>query len=371
MIDLEHGVVTVLLFFLVLGTLVLVHELGHFLTARALRVRVLEFGIGFPPRARVLRSRGETLYTLNWLPLGGFVKLDGEDGDRSSDRGSFASRSLLAQVTILVAGVAMNVVLGFLLFVLIAWQLSPVLGVQIPQDGVQADSPAAQAGLVPGDVLVGVDGQEFDIFSQDILTAIRSRVGQTIQLEIQHADGSLATITVTLRPQSQLDDTHGPLGIVSSQQHPFVEILTGRNNVRPLGDAIALGANETVTAGGLIVGALGGLVSGFATNPTAPPQASGPIGIAVQIGQVFFATGWSGLLFLAALLSVNLAVVNILPFPPLDGGRILVLVIKRLFRGRVSLRAEQLTYFVGFVFLFAFILWISGFDVARSLGFTQ
>lgn len=374
MTDLEHLVITVVLFFLVLGTLVLVHELGHFLSAKALEVRVLEFGIGFPPRARVLRSTGETLWTLNWLPLGGFVKLDGEDGDHSEDRGSFAGRWLPTQVGILVAGVVMNVVLGFVLFVLIAWQLSPVFGVVVPQNGVQPGSPAEQAGLVGGDILIGVNGRRFDIFADaDILTTIRNDIGQTIQLEVQHADGSDVTIPVTLRSASQVDDSHGPLGIFvpAGSGSSFEAVPTTFTGTHPLGEAIGLGAAETARAGGLIVGALGGLVAGFATNPTAPPAASGPIGIAYEIGQVFFSSGWAGLLFLAGLLSVNLAVVNILPFPPLDGGRILVLVIKRLARGQMSLRAEQLTYLVGFVFLFAFILWISGFDVARGLGLTQ
>src|SRR5262249_16132280 len=109
-------VVTLLLFFLILGLVVLVHELGHFLTARLAGVRVLEFGIGFPPRARVLRSQGETLYTLNWLPIGGFVKLAGEDGGDADDPRSFSVKPLPTRILILVAGVAMNFVLAFVIF---------------------------------------------------------------------------------------------------------------------------------------------------------------------------------------------------------------------------------------------------------------
>src|SRR6185436_15597030 len=110
---------------------------------------------------------------------------------------------------------------------------------------------------------------------------------------------------------------------------------------------------------------LGELVGGFITNPTAPPPASGPIGIAVSLADIFLGAGPVLTLFVAGILSVNLGVVNILPFPPLDGGRMAVLVVKRLFGRRVSLRAERLTYAVGMVFLLAFILWISGFDIAR------
>ena len=119
---------------------------------------------------------------------------------------------------------------------------------------------------------------------------------------------------------------------------------------------------------GLIVGGLGSLVNAIVTDPTAPPPVSGPIGIATQIGDVFFNAGPIFTLFVAGILSANLAVVNILPFPPLDGGRMLMITLKRIFGTRISVRAEQLTYLVGFVFLFAFIIWVSGFDIIRSLG---
>ena len=108
---LVFGLLAIVLFVVVLGGIVLVHELGHYLTAKALNVRVLEFGIGFPPRARVLRSKGETLWTLNWLPIGGFVRLEGEDGESADDPRSFAAKSLRARLAILVAGVAMNIAL--------------------------------------------------------------------------------------------------------------------------------------------------------------------------------------------------------------------------------------------------------------------
>jgi regulator of sigma E protease len=119
---------------------------------------------------------------------------------------------------------------------------------------------------------------------------------------------------------------------------------------------------------GLIVGGLGMLVNSIATDPTAAPPVSGPIGIATQIGEIFFEAGPIMTLYVAGILSANLAVVNILPFPPLDGGRMLMITLKRLFGRRISVRAEQLTYLVGFVFLFAFIIWVSGFDLVRTLG---
>jgi regulator of sigma E protease len=129
-----------------------------------------------------------------------------------------------------------------------------------------------------------------------------------------------------------------------------------------------VGAEQTARWMGLIVGGLGSLVNAIATDPTAPPPVSGPIGIAIQIGDIFFRAGPIFTLYVAAILSANLAVVNILPFPPLDGGRMLMITLKRIFGTRISMRAEQLTYLVGFAFLFAFIIWVSGFDLIRTLG---
>jgi regulator of sigma E protease len=364
--DLGRLLITILLFIVVLGTLVLVHELGHYLTAKAFRVRVLEFGIGFPPRAKVLRAGGETLWTLNWLPIGGFVKLEGEDGDNAADPRSFSAQSLPVRLTILVAGVVMNVVLAFVLFVGIAWFATPVAGVSVP--GVQADSPAERAGLVPGDAILKVNGQAYDLYSGGILAGIRSHAGETVTLTVRRADGTVEDLRATLRSQAEIDAQRGALGITATQDAPFESVFLDEYGSRPLPEALRIGVVELGRWGGLIVGGLADLVGGFITDPTAPPPAAGPIGIADQIGDVFFGAGWIMTLYVVALLSVNLAVVNILPFPPLDGGRMLMLTIKRFTGERVSLRAERLTYLVGFVFLFAFIIWITGFDIARQFG---
>ena len=132
--------------------------------------------------------------------------------------------------------------------------------------------------------------------------------------------------------------------------------------------ALRVGATQTAQWMGLIVGGLGLLVSSVAADPTAPPPVAGPVGIATQIGQIFFGAGPIMTLYVAGILSANLAVVNILPFPPLDGGRMLMITLKKVFGTRISVRAEQMTYLVGFVFLFAFIIWVTGFDLARAFG---
>jgi len=364
--DLGRVLITIALFLVALGVLVLVHELGHFLTAKAFRVRVHEFGFGFPPRARVIGTRWGTLWTLNWLlPLGGFVRLEGEDGDGASDPRSFSAQSLPARLAILVAGVVMNVVLALVIFVGIAWLATPVVGVTVPI--VQPDSPASRAGIVAGDAIVKVDGRGFDLYSVGILGGIRERAGETVTLTVRHADGTSDMLQVTLRDPEEATQ-RGALGISSTLEQPFQSVFVDEYVGRPLGDALRIGVMELGRWGGLIVGGLGELVRGFVEDPTAPPPAAGPIGIAAQIGDVFFGAGWIMTLYVVGLLSVNLAVVNVLPLPPFDGGRMLMITIKRFAGERISVRAEQLTYLVGFVFLFAFLIWITGFDIARQLG---
>jgi regulator of sigma E protease len=367
-------IITIVLFFLILGTLVVIHEFGHFVAARIAGVRVLEFGIGFPPRAKVLRSKGETLYTLNWLPIGGFVKLEGEDGDQSDDPRSFASQPLLIKLGILIAGVVMNLATAFVIFTLIAWIATPLHGIRFSE--VQPASPASTAGLRPGDAILAVNGNQYEFFGErNALDDLQANVGKPVTLTVQRANGTLETITVTLRPQSEIDasprdaagrPTKGPLGI-SGGTDGFQPVFYGSYG-RDLPAAIAIAGQQTVHWFGLILAGLGDLVGGFVNNPTAAPPVAGPIGIATQIGDIFFGAGPILTLFVMGILSANLALVNVLPFPPLDGGRMLMIVLKSIFGSRISLRAERLTYVVGFAFLMAFLIWVSGFDIVRILS---
>jgi regulator of sigma E protease len=357
-----QSLITIVLFILILGVLVLIHELGHFVTARLAGVRVLEFGVGFPPRARVLRNRGETLYTLNWLPIGGFVKLEGEDGDADDDPRSFTSQGLPTRLLILVAGVVMNVVLSFAIFSGIALGGDPTIGFRVGT--VQTDSPAAAAGLQSGDVVASIDGRYRGAFEgTSLLEDLRASAGETVRLGIEHPDGTASVVTVTLRSQAQIDQSHGALGI----ERPAAATTRGSIHYG-FGEALGVGAQRTVDALGLIVDGLGQLGDSIVNRPTEAPPVAGPVGIATQIGDVFWQLGPIITLYVAGILSANLAVVNILPFPPLDGGRMLVITLKRIVGERISLRAERLTYVVGFVFLFAFLIWITGFDIVRSLG---
>jgi len=376
-----QGAITIALFILILGGLVVIHEVGHFVLARLFRIRVLEFGIGFPPRAKVLRAKGETLYTLNWLPIGGFVRLDGEDGD-SEDPRSFAVQRLWKKLVVLLAGVGMNLVLAFVIFFGIAWLAAPQGGLTFAE--VQAASPAEAAGLEAGDTILAIDGTTFDLFpnpdaGRAAIGALRDRAGDTVTLTVKSDDGAVREVRATLRPLSVAAD-NGALGIRGAQL-----VFTGDYRGRDIVAAIGAGAAWTVAAFTLILNGLADLLASIVANPGQAPPVSGPVGIAVQVGDVFWQLGPIFTLYLAALLSANLALVNVLPFPPLDGGRMLVLMLKALFGagGRLlraagvrvngpsaatSLSVERLTYLVGFVFLFGFLIWITYFDIVRQVS---
>jgi regulator of sigma E protease len=401
--------VTITLFILVLGGLVLFHELGHFITARLARVRVLEFGIGFPPRAKSLGSGGVsaadtaaytkarddalaatrndeaaqesvletpetppgTVYTLNWLPIGGFVKLEDENGGDSIDPRSFGRARLPVKLVILVAGVVMNLLLALAIFTTIAWFATPTIGLKFAS--VEIGSPADAAGLDGGDAIVSLNGSGYDFFgSYDKASPIedlRANAGKVVTLGILRADGSREDVQATLRTQAELDAGKGALGIKAADGG-FEFVFLGEYTGRPFAQALSIGWSETMRWFGLILEGLGSLVGSVVSNPTAAPPVSGPVGIATSLGDTFRVSGPVMVLYVAGILSANLALVNILPFPPLDGGRMLVLMLKAIPRygKRISLRAEQLTYAIGFVALFTFLIWITVFDVARQFG---
>jgi regulator of sigma E protease len=371
------GIINVVLLLAILVLLVVLHELGHFLVARRARVRVHEFGIGFPPRAAVLHRGPETTYTLNWLPIGGFVRMEGEQGE-SVDPRAFVNQRLATRLVILVAGVVVNALVAWVIFTGIAAFADPVWQVRI--GAVQPGSPAEAAGLqggqqvdtivvegreVPiydatGDLIVAVDGQRFPVFES--LDATRSaplqylyeRPGQEVDLTVRRPDGSEEVVSATLRPAGQLDQ--GALGIA-------VQGLEREDVQNGLLDAAAIGLRRTVDAGTLILRG----VADFVTNLT-NPQVSGPIGIVGAVGVVRTELPPTFLIWLVGLLSANLAVINALPFPPLDGGRVAMAFIGAASRGRLRPETERLVYFTGFILLMALMVWITVFDIQRMGG---
>lgn len=369
MIEVLNALLNILIVLVVLVLLVVVHEFGHFVLARRAGVLVHEFGIGFPPRALVFHQGKDTAYTLNWLPLGGFVRLEGEDGG-SQDPRSFGRKPLPTQTAILLAGVAMNIVCAWIIFTLIAGFSDP--SATIPLNYVFPGSPAAQAGLVgaattptgtavrPADTILGFDGRAFAYFDareDDPLAYPSQHIGQRIVVDVEHPDGTVSHVSVQLRDAAAVAAGEPALGVAALVRD------VGPNVSRSPLDAVATGTRRTWEAVTLVAGALRDLVA----HPTSP-QVGGPVSIVSTVGTVRSEAPPVFLLYLVGLLSANLAVVNVLPFPPLDGGRMVMGWIKAAARGRLSVHAEQATYLIGFGLLFVFIIYISFFDLQRLGG---
>ncbi len=368
---------TVAAFIAILVVLVLVHELGHFLVAKRAGITVEEFGIGFPPRIGSLMFRG-TRYSLNWIPLGGFVKMLGEDGDVEIRRlreqgldeteverameGAFNRRPVWVRITVLLAGVAMNFILAAALFAVALSMPIRVGEGPLTVTEIQADSPA-DGVLEVGDVILGVNGETFDR-SADLTDHVAELGGTPVTLQVQR-DGAPLDIEITPRVVTPEDRASGigPIGFAYDPERVVEEPspVTG-----PL-DAVARGTGAAWTIAIQIPGGLAHAVGGLiGLNPDAP-DARGPIGIAQETGRVLEAPLVSQLFFVG-LLSVNLAVLNVLPFPPLDGGRIAVVIMEAVRRRRLPAEREALIYLAGFAVLIALVILISIQDIQRLIN---
>ncbi|HEX7473318.1 MAG TPA: M50 family metallopeptidase [Candidatus Limnocylindrales bacterium] len=367
------GLINVVLMLVVLVVLIVAHEFGHFVLARRAGVTVHEFGIGFPPRIATIGHLWGTPITLNALPLGGFVKLEGENG-ASDDPHSFAAQGLPTRLAILLAGVGMNALLAIVLFSGLALagypsttirigaffhDPNPALATPSPAQlaGLHSDTPTATDALLPtGDTILAVDGRRFVWFDgpEAMLGYVKSRAGQAVTLLIRHADGSEATVPITLRDPAHAA-TEGALGITSLALMAGPPIQVG-----PI-EAIGMGVGRTVTTVSQVFGALGSFISDIGH-----PQVTGPIGIARAVGQTRSegAAPWS-FVYLVALLSANLAILNVLPIPPMDGGRIATSLLRAVGRGRVGIRFERRAAIVGFALLVALVFWVGANDIVR------
>ncbi len=369
---------TVLAFIGVLIVLVLVHEIGHFIVAKRAGITVQEFGVGFPPRIGSVVWHG-TRYSLNWIPLGGFVKMLGEDGDAEADKmrqrglseaaidkamqGAFNRKPVWVRMVVLLAGVAMNFLLAAVLFA-VALSLPAQEGRgPLTVTEVQPASPAVSAGLQVGDVILAADGHTFPI-SRDLTAYVRSRAGLRVELTLQRSGQQMA-IPVTPRSLTTSDEAKG-LGAVGFSYEParFVQIAPSVNG------PLAAAWEGAKSAGDLALKIPGGLASAVAGLLGLAPDAGtavGPIGIASETGRVLRAPLVSQLIFVG-ILSVNLAVLNVLPFPPLDGGRIAVVAVEAIRRRRLPAEREALVYLTGFMVLIVLVILISIRDVANLIG---
>jgi regulator of sigma E protease len=257
-----------------------------------------------------------------------------------------------------VAGVTMNVITAFLLFFVVAWAFNPVVQPKVVT--VISGSPAEVAGIQPGDAFTSIDGRTYSLIDlggdpwSGFMDYLASKAGQPVTLGLTDAAGHERTVSVTLRVPDK--DHDYALGV----QFGFGIAYTRGS----FGPALSTAATSTGKAMTLVLSALGDLGRHIVTNPTTgPPGVSGPVGIAAVVGHTLFDWGPILLLLLAAVISANLALLNILPIPPFDGGKMVIMVVKRAFRIQDVTSLESAIYLAGFVLLLAFMAWISYFDI--------
>ena len=336
----------------VLVVIIFVHELGHFITAKATRVRVEEVGLGFPPRL-VSVKRGETRYSLNAVPLGGFVKMAGEEDSKVP--GSLASKSIAARLLVLSSGSLMNFLLPLLLFS-VAFMVphNIVLG-QVLVEKVAPASPAARAGIEPGDMLLEVNGNSVNNIG-DLQRYIQLNLGREVTLLVERNDSTIEEVQVI--PRWQPPEEQGAIGVAVRTLSPTIV-----RQHYPFWQAIPMGVGDCIETFVLFKNGIISMIIG-----TIPRVVAGPVGIAQLTGEVAKA-GLSPLLEFAAFLSINLAIINLLPLPALDGGRIAFVLLEWVRRGkRVPAKTEGLIHLVGFAMLIAFLLAITYQDIIRIIS---
>ncbi len=348
-------------FLVVLAIVILAHELGHFSTAKAFGIKVEEFGIGFPPRIGSLK-RGETRYSLNWIPLGGFTKLAGEE-DPAVPR-SLAGKSKGVRLLVLGAGSLMNLILPVILFTIIYMVPHDVAIEPVIVKDVAVDSPAAVAGIKTGDTILSLDDKPVRNTS-DLNRYVNLKLGKETSVLVAHSDTS--TETVTLVPRWQPPQGEGAMGVEIDLENAWLN----RNIIEesyPFWEAIPLAVNlciETIVLyKNSIVLMIAG-VFGFSESVW------GLVGIAYMTGEVA-KSGFISLLEFTAFLSIILAIINLFPLPALDGGR-LAFVFLEIFRGGkvISPEVEGKIHLVGFILLFSIVIFFLVYDLMRiSSGVT-
>ncbi len=336
----------------VISVILLVHELGHFISAKAVKVKVEEFAMGFPPRLLSFK-RGETTYSLNAIPFGGFNKLAGEEDPEVPS--GLAVKSIPVRLLVISAGSIMNILLALVLFSItfMVPQDVPVGDVIVGE--VAPGSPAAAAGILPGDTIISLNDKPINN-NGDLSNNIQLHLGSEITMAIEHSDNSIEYFQLV--PRWKPPEDEGSIGVmvttenisVVSQSYPFWEAI-------PKG---FVGLYETVI---LYKNGIIGVIIG-----TAPADFFGPVGIVQATGEIA-GYGFVPLLEFAAFISLILGLLNLFPLPALDGGRIAFIMLEWIRRGkRISPKREGLVHLVGFVIFMAIMLAVTFQDIVRIIS---
>jgi len=370
--------ITIITFILVLSLLVFVHELGHFWVARKFGLKPKEFGFGFPPRAfgyykntegkwkKVIGTKdpedaSDTIYSINWLPLGGFVNLE-EDEDKGDDPNHFSNKPIYQRTLILIAGVSMNIILAAVL-ISVGYMIglpqtisdlgtgAKVSDVKVQVLDVAKDSPAEAGGVEAGDVILSLNGIEID-GNQTIQDLSDQNVDNEVVYKIKRADKE---IDLRMTPQIIEETGRGGIG-VSIAETGIVRYSFFR--------AIWEGVRTTLIMTWIIIIAFYELIKGLVIGNGVSIEVGGPVRIAQITGDAV-RMGFSYLINFSALLSINLAIINAFPFPALDGGRVVFLLVEKIQGHPVSKRIETAIHSIGFALLMVLIVLVTYQDIAR------
>ena len=363
--------------------LVVIHELGHAIVARRNGVVVEEFGIGFPPKAWGRKLKNGILFTLNWLPLGGFVRLKGEH-DSATGKGTYGGASFWVKTKILFAGVVMNWIVAALLLTVLAWTGLPKIipnqfivqgdtrieAGQVALASIVADSPAARAGFEKGDVITKVDDSTITS-SADFVAQTKQHAGKEVFMTFTRS-GQEMSRQVTLSS----DSSRPTFGAGLKQQRPETIHATWS---APVVGVVTTGqlSWETIKGLGTLIGKLGsGVVGQFSANTQTKDHANadlrevsssvaGPVGILGVIFPAVQQQGITEIILLVAVISLTLAVMNALPIPALDGGRWWTMAVFRVLKKPLTKAREEKIQTVGFLFLFGLIILVTIADIGK------
>ncbi|PIZ65818.1 hypothetical protein CO051_03635 [Candidatus Roizmanbacteria bacterium CG_4_9_14_0_2_um_filter_39_13] len=359
--------ITALIFLVILVVLVLIHEFGHFIVAKKSGVLVEEFGFGFPPRI-FGKKFGETLYSINLIPLGGFVKLYGEeyhegekkrpDAKSIPKHRAFVNKSPLQKTMIITAGVVMNFILGWVILSFLFTQGVPTpAGVVVTS--VQDNTPATEAGLLVGDRIISITQENKTIeivSSEDLIGSAKTFADQPTILQIERT-GKVFSVDIT--PRSNPPKGEGSFGIVIEQKVELVK--------HPWYTAPYFGFIEAASMIKMIAVEILKIPAQFFTKQSTSVEFTGPVGIAKIIGEAR-KFGIVALLQITAVLSLNLAVINILPFPALDGGRQVFIFYEWITGKKTNQNLEHYLNLAGIILLLTLSAVITIFDIQKYWG---
>jgi regulator of sigma E protease len=353
---------TILIFLAVLSVLVLAHEWGHYFTAKKIGAKVEEFGLGFPPRIWSWRGKDGMLWTLNLIPLGGFVRIKGESGEDRADNDSFAKKKIWQRLLVLAAGVIMNLVVAAVLFGIVLSFGAPTIiegdvpaHAQITNQALMVnelipEAGAELSGIEIGDTVKTISGIEPES-GEHARELIRESTVEGVAHIVVERGGEDQTISMT---SSYVEE-------ISAQGYGISIVETGLLTY-PLWLVPWKAITTTVAYTTMVIVAFYELIAGLIAGSGVGATVSGPVGIAQMTGQVA-SMGWVYLLQFTALLSINLAVLNILPFPALDGGRILFVLVEAVRRKPNSARIEAMIHNLGFLLLIALVIFVTYRDI--------